>query len=81
MDEAVSNLDTESEVALHRALSAVSGERTLLVIAHRPSTIRTADRIVVLSHGRVVESGRYAELLTTVGPFATLVRQGLDRLE
>lgn len=72
MNEAVSNLDTESEVALHRALIDLGGERTILIIAHRPSTIATANR--------VVDEGRYDDLLKTEGPFANLVRQGLDRL-
>lgn len=80
MDEAVSNLDTESEDALHRALTDLGGERTILIIAHRPSTIATANRVVVLSHGAVVDEGRYDDLLKTQGPFANLVRQGLDRL-
>lgn len=81
MDEAVSNLDTESEVALHQAMSELAGKRTTLIIAHRPSTIRTADRIIVFQDGRVVETGPYDALLAADGPFATLVHQGLDRLE
>jgi ATP-binding cassette subfamily C protein CydC len=81
MDEAVSNLDTESEVALHRALTRLGGERTLLVIAHRPTTIRTASRIVVLREGRLVEQGRYDDLLAAGGPFTELVRHGLPRDE
>ncbi len=76
MDEAVSNLDTESEVALHRALALLGHERTLLVIAHRPATIRTASRIVVLRNGRVVEQGRYDDLLAAGGPFAALLGRG-----
>ncbi|MGH3914182.1 MAG: ABC transporter ATP-binding protein [Pseudonocardiaceae bacterium] len=73
LDEAVSNLDTESEVALHRALTRLGGERTLLIIAHRPATIRTASRIVVLRDGRVVEQGHYDDLLTAGGSFAELI--------
>lgn len=79
MDEAVSNLDTESETALHHAIRDLAQRRTVLIIAHRPSTIRTADRIVVLDHGRVVDEGHYAKLVSNQGPFATLLRQGLDR--
>ena len=63
MDEAVSNLDAESERELHRALMAVSSHRTTLLIAHRPSTIRLADRVVVLRSGRVDEVGSYTELM------------------
>jgi ATP-binding cassette subfamily B protein/ATP-binding cassette subfamily C protein len=80
MDEAVSNLDTESELALHRAITDLGGRRTIMIIAHRPSTIRTADRIVVLSDGEVVDAGRYPELLASGGAFSTLIRHGLDRL-
>lgn len=78
MDEAVSNLDTESEVALNRALAEVGRTRTMLIIAHRPSTIRTADRIVVLDQGRVVQTGTHDDLVSTPGPFSTLVRNGTD---
>lgn len=81
MDEAVSNLDTESEVAIHQAIIDLGGRRTIMIIAHRQSTIKNADRIVVLSGGRVVESGRYAELMAADGPFSELMRQGLDHFE
>lgn len=79
MDEAVSNLDTESGVALHQAISELAGERTVLIIADRPSTIRTADQIVVLDDGRVVEEGRFTDLINSGGPFAALLDHGLDR--
>lgn len=77
MDEAVSSLDTESELALHRAVTDLGGHRTILIIAHRPSTIRTADRIVVLRDGRVVDTGSYVDLLASGGPFAALVSHGI----
>jgi ATP-binding cassette, subfamily C, bacterial CydC len=63
MDEAVSNLDSDSETALHVAMETVRRGRTVLIIAHRPSTIRRADRIVVLDGGRVVEDGTHGTLL------------------
>jgi ABC-type multidrug transport system fused ATPase/permease subunit len=81
LDEAVSSLDTESEAAIHEAIAGLGGERTILVIAHRPATIRTADHIVVLDAGRVVDAGGYAELLAAGGPFAALMRRGLDTLD
>jgi ABC-type multidrug transport system ATPase subunit len=59
MDEAVSNLDSDSEAALHVAMETVRRGRTVLIIAHRPSTIRRADRIVVLEGGGVVEDGTH----------------------
>jgi ATP-binding cassette, subfamily C, bacterial CydC len=73
MDEAVSNLDSESEEALHAAMNEVRRGRTVLIIAHRPSTIRTADRILMLDGGRIVEDGTHAELLAKGGPYARLI--------
>ncbi|MDJ0840713.1 MAG: ABC transporter ATP-binding protein [Acidobacteriota bacterium] len=73
MDEAVSNLDSENERALQQAVARLSQNRTTLVIAHRLSTIESADRVVVLENGRVVEQGPPAKLLTAGGPLAALV--------
>jgi thiol reductant ABC exporter CydC subunit len=73
MDEAVSNLDAESERAMHAALMEVSAGRTTLLIAHRPSTIRLADRVVVLGEGRVLEIGTYDELLAAGGALSRLL--------
>jgi len=77
-DEAVSNLDTESEAAIRRGLAAVAVGRTTIVIAHRLSTIRRADRIVMLDGGRVVDTGTYDQLLQGNGPFAHLVTPTLQ---
>jgi ATP-binding cassette, subfamily C, bacterial CydC len=73
MDEAVSNLDTESEEALRRAMEQVRRGRTVLIIAHRPSTIRSADRVLMIDDGRIVEAGTPAELLARGGAFARLI--------
>jgi ATP-binding cassette subfamily C protein CydC len=81
MDEAVSNLDAESEQALHAALMEVSSGRTTLLIAHRPSTIRLADRIVVLEEGRVAEIGAYEDLLASGGALARLLAGSPARIE
>lgn len=78
MDEAVSSLDTESEELLQAGIDEVTRDRTTLVIAHRLSTLRAADRIVVLSGGRVVETGSYDDLVAQGGHFARLVGSGLD---
>jgi ATP-binding cassette, subfamily C, bacterial CydC len=76
MDEAVSNLDTESEAAIRAAIKEASSGRTTIIIAHRPSTIRAADRIVLLENGRVVGSGTYEELVGQRTGFATLIGVG-----
>ncbi len=72
LDEATSQLDSESEALVAQALANLTSGRTTLVIAHRLSTVRRADRIVVLEKGRVVESGTHAELLTRNGLYRRL---------
>ncbi|MEM7225145.1 MAG: thiol reductant ABC exporter subunit CydC [Pseudomonadota bacterium] len=77
LDEATSHLDALSERLVHRALGDLMADRTTLVIAHRLSTVRAADRIVVLDDGRVVESGSHHELLAAGGLYAHLVERQL----
>jgi subfamily B ATP-binding cassette protein MsbA len=72
LDEAASALDAESEKRIQKAIEALKGRRTILVVAHRLSTIREADRVYVLEGGRIVESGGREELMALNGRFRQL---------
>ncbi len=74
MDEATSNIDTETEQLIQRAVETVLENRTALVIAHRLSTIKNADRILVLSNGELVEQGTHDELIESQGIYYNLYR-------
>jgi ATP-binding cassette subfamily B protein len=74
LDEATAHLDSESEVAVQRALKTALAGRTSLVIAHRLSTIREADQILVVDDGRIVERGTHDDLLAAGGAYADLYR-------
>src|SRR5690242_13730463 len=79
LDEATSHLDAVSEAQVRNALDALMRDRTTIVIAHRLSTVRNADMLVVLENGRVVEIGAHAELIARNGLYSRLIRRQLGR--
>jgi ATP-binding cassette subfamily B protein len=81
LDEATAHLDSESELAVQVALKTALAGRTSVVIAHRLSTVREADQILVVATGRIVERGRHAELLAVDGLYAELYRTQFERQE
>ncbi|WP_439026920.1 ABC transporter ATP-binding protein [Haloarchaeobius sp. DT45] len=81
LDEATSSVDTETEVLIQRSMDAVSLDRTTFVIAHRLSTVRDADTILVLEDGAVVERGTHDELLDVDGVYATFWRVQAGELD
>ena len=81
LDEATAHLDSESELAVQIALRTALAGRTSVVIAHRLSTVRDADQILVVAAGRIVERGRHADLLAAGGLYAELYRTQFERQE
>jgi len=80
LDEATSAVDAETEAKIKMALRRVTEGRTVVVIAHRMSTIKAADRIVVLEDGRVVQNGLFEELMEAAGPFTRVCQTREDVL-
>jgi ATP-binding cassette, subfamily B, bacterial len=80
LDEGTSALDNTSERLVQKAIDAARADRTVILVAHRLTTLRDADRILVFDDGRIVETGTYAELVQRGGVFAELVHsaEGCD---
>ncbi len=74
LDEATSSVDTETESVIQKAIENLMGDRTIIVIAHRLTTIMRADNIIVLENGRIVESGTHSELLSKNGLYTKMCR-------
>ena len=72
MDEATSSLDTESEKLVQEAIEKLMKDRTVLVIAHRLSTVKNADNIIVLEQGKIIEKGNHVELIDKKGKYSEL---------
>ena len=79
LDEATAHLDSESEMAVQRALQKALEGRTSIVIAHRLSTVRGADQILVVADGHIVERGRHEDLLAAGGVYADLYHTQFER--
>jgi ATP-binding cassette subfamily B protein len=81
LDEATSNLDLLSETKIEAALDVLLAQRTAVLIAHRLTTAMKADRIVVVAHGRIVETGAHAELVARGGRYAEMYATWTSHME
>jgi len=80
-DDCLSAVDTETEEAILENLSKVSQRKTTLIVSHRISSIKNADKIIVLDHGRIVQEGTHESLLKQPGHYQDLYKKQLDEKE
>ena len=73
LDEATANVDPENEDRLQRAIEALTGDKTIIMIAHRLKTVKNADQILVIDHGEIVQQGRHETLINQKGIYADFV--------
>ena len=78
LDEATSNIDTRSELLIQKGLDKLMEDRTSIIIAHRLSTVRNADRILVLDDGQIIEQGTHTELLNLKGKYYSLYQEQFE---
>ena len=69
LDEATSNIDTETEKVIQEGINELKKDRTTFIVAHRLSTIKNVDKIIVLSHGKILESGNHEQLIQNNGEY------------
>ena len=74
MDEATSALDSETEKTVHENIEQLKGQYTIIVVAHRLSTIRSADKIILMDNGKIIKTGPYNELIETTHKFQQMVK-------
>ena len=79
LDEATANIDTETELLIQDSLEKMMNIGTMLMVAHRLSTIQHADKIIVLAHGKIMEEGNHAELLEKKGRYYDLYRMQFEK--
>lgn len=81
LDEATSSIDTETEALIQKGLANILANRTSIIIAHRLSTVRDADRIIVMKHGKIIEDGNHTSLLARNGLYAQLYQRQFKEVE